>query len=79
MISTSTKVIVVLFGGRSRLLGSISDHVAAIIDAMLPCELSGQAIAEILYGGVNPSDKLPITYPKDSTNATTPYNHRRRS
>ncbi|KAE8987519.1 hypothetical protein PR001_g21513 [Phytophthora rubi] len=46
---------------------------------MLPCELSGQATAEILYGGVNPSDKLPITYPKDSTNATIPYNHRRRS
>ncbi|KAE8956597.1 hypothetical protein PR001_g31678 [Phytophthora rubi] len=29
---------------------------------MLPCELSGQAMPEILYGGVNPSDKLAITW-----------------
>ncbi|KAE9270412.1 hypothetical protein PR003_g30830, partial [Phytophthora rubi] len=64
-----TKVIVVLFGD---LLGSIPEQPAAIIDAILPCELSGQAMPEILYGGVNPSDKLAITYPKDLANAAIP-------
>ncbi|KAG6590962.1 Lysosomal beta glucosidase [Phytophthora cinnamomi] len=76
LAATGTKVIVVLFGGRPRLLGSIPDHAAAIIDGILPCELGGQAMAEILYGDVNPSGKLPITYPKDPANIAIPYNHR---
>ncbi|KAG6583212.1 Lysosomal beta glucosidase [Phytophthora cinnamomi] len=76
LAATGTKVVVVLFGGRPRLLGSIPDHAVAIIDGMLPCELGGQAIAEILYGDVNPSGKLPITYPKDPANIAIPYNHR---
>ncbi|KAG2502770.1 hypothetical protein JM16_009252 [Phytophthora kernoviae] len=70
-----TKVIVVLFEGRPRLLGSIPDNAMAIIDGLLPCELGGQAMAEILYGDVNPSGKLPITYPKDPANIAIPYNH----
>ncbi|POM67380.1 Glycoside hydrolase [Phytophthora palmivora] len=74
--ATGTKVIVILFGGRPRLLGSIPDNAAVIIDGMLPCELGGQAMAEILYGDVNPSGKLPITYPKDPANIAIPYNHR---
>eukprot|EP00644_Phytophthora_capsici_P009435 jgi/Phyca11/526839/estExt2_fgenesh1_pm.C_PHYCAscaffold_130100 len=76
LAATGTKVIVVLIGGRPRLLGSIPDNAVAIIDGMLPCELGGQAMAEILYGDVNPSGKLPITYPKDAANIAIPYNHR---
>ncbi|KAL4151013.1 hypothetical protein PRNP1_010399 [Phytophthora ramorum] len=76
LAATGTKVIVVLIEGRPRLLGSIPDHAVAIIDGMLPCELGGQAIAEIIYGDVNPSGKLPITYPKDPANIAIPYNHR---
>ncbi|KAF4139585.1 Fibronectin type III-like domain [Phytophthora infestans] len=76
LAATGTKVVVVLFEGRPRLLGSIPDNAAAIIDGMLPCELGGQAMAEILYGDVNPSGKLPITYPKDPANTAIPYNHR---
>ncbi|KAJ8548688.1 hypothetical protein ON010_g10983 [Phytophthora cinnamomi] len=53
--ATNTKMIVVLFEGRPRLLGSIPDHSMAIIDGLLPCELGGQAMAEIIYGEVNPS------------------------
>ncbi|KAL3660842.1 hypothetical protein V7S43_014244 [Phytophthora oleae] len=76
LAATGTKVIVILFEGRPRLLGSIPNNAAAIIDGMLPCELGGQAMAEILYGDVNPSGKLPITYPKDAANIAIPYNHR---
>ncbi|KAG6976281.1 hypothetical protein JG688_00001524 [Phytophthora aleatoria] len=73
--ATDTKMIVVLFEGRPRLLGSIPDHSMAIIDGLLPCELGGQAMAEIIYGEVNPSGRLPITYPKDPANIAIPYNH----
>ncbi|KUF92075.1 Coiled-coil domain-containing protein C16orf93 [Phytophthora nicotianae] len=76
LAATGTKVIVILFEGRPRLLGSIPKNAVAIINGMLPCELGGQAMAEILYGDVNPSGKLPITYPKDPANIAIPYNHR---
>ncbi|RLN55811.1 hypothetical protein BBJ28_00014859 [Nothophytophthora sp. Chile5] len=76
LASTGTKVIVVLFEGRPRLLGDLPSNVHAVINAMLPCELGGQAVAEIIYGQVNPSGRMPITYPKDAGNILMPYNHR---
>ncbi|GMF57570.1 unnamed protein product [Phytophthora fragariaefolia] len=75
LASTSSKVIIVLFEGRPRLLGDLPDNVYAIIDGLLACEMGGQAVAEILYGKVNPSGRLPITYPKDPANIEMVYNH----
>ncbi|KAG7390124.1 hypothetical protein PHYPSEUDO_008827 [Phytophthora pseudosyringae] len=74
--STGTKVILVLFEGRPRLLGELPENVYAVIDGLLACELGGKAMAEIIYGRVNPSGRLPITYPKDEANVAIPYNHR---
>ncbi|TMW60780.1 hypothetical protein Poli38472_000822 [Pythium oligandrum] len=76
LASTGTKVIVVLVGGRPRLLSGLPSNVHAVINALLPGELGGQAIAEIIYGKVNPSGRLPITYPKDPANIMIPYNRR---
>ncbi|GAB9468093.1 Lysosomal beta glucosidase [Globisporangium polare] len=76
LAATGTKVILVLVGGRPRLLSGLPSNVHAVIDALLPCELGGQALAEIIYGQVNPSGRLPITYPKDAANIMIPYNHR---
>ncbi|KAK1934199.1 Lysosomal beta glucosidase [Phytophthora citrophthora] len=74
--STGTKIILVLFEGRPRLLGELPENVYAVIDGLLACELGGKAMAEIIYGQVNPSGRLPITYPKDAANVAIPYNHR---
>ncbi|GMF38906.1 unnamed protein product [Phytophthora fragariaefolia] len=74
--STGTKVILVLFEGRPRLLGDLPENVYAVIDGLLACELGGKVMAEIIYGQVNPSGRLPITYPKDEANVAIPYNHR---
>ncbi|OWY98919.1 Glycoside hydrolase, partial [Phytophthora megakarya] len=76
LAATGTKVILVLFEGRPRLLGSLPDTASAIIDGLMPCEMGGQAMAEIIYGDVNPSGRLPITYPKDPANVAIPYYHR---
>ncbi|TYZ67882.1 hypothetical protein PybrP1_008466 [[Pythium] brassicae (nom. inval.)] len=76
LAATGTKVVLVLFGGRPRLLNGLPDAVHAVLHGLLPCELGGQAVAEILYGKVNPSGRLPITYPKDPANIMIPYNHR---
>ncbi|RLN94310.1 hypothetical protein BBJ28_00003832 [Nothophytophthora sp. Chile5] len=76
LAATGTKIILVLFEGRPRLLDTLPDTATAVIHGLLACELGGQAMAEILYGEVNPSGKLPLTYPKDSANVMIPYNHR---
>ncbi|OQR92659.1 glycoside hydrolase [Achlya hypogyna] len=77
--STGTKVILVLVEARPRILNGVADVVHAVIDAMLPCEAGGQAIAEIITGAVNPSGRLTITYPKTASydDMTTPYFQRK--
>ncbi|KAG7388461.1 hypothetical protein PHYPSEUDO_012522 [Phytophthora pseudosyringae] len=76
LASTGTKVILVLFEGRPRILKDLPENVYAVLNGMLACELGGQAVAEIIYGDVNPSGRMPITYPKDSGNVMIPYRHR---
>ncbi|KAG7388074.1 hypothetical protein PHYPSEUDO_013193 [Phytophthora pseudosyringae] len=73
--ATGTKVILVLAQGRPRLLQGLAEIAHAVVYAMLPGELGGQALAEILFGHVNPSGRLPITYPKTPATIGIPYNH----
>jgi beta-glucosidase len=76
LAATGTKVILVLFEGRPRILNDLPENVYALLNGMLSCELGGKAVAEIIYGDVNPSGRMPITYPKDTGNVMIPYNHR---
>lgn len=57
-------IIVVLINGRPLSTPWLEEHVDAILEAWEPGSFAGQAIAEILYGKVNPSGKLPITIPR---------------
>lgn len=71
----TTKVILVLITGRPRLLHGAHVGAKAVLLSSLPCEQGGEALAEIVFGAVNPSAKLPITYPK-AGGAILPYFHR---
>ncbi|KAH9156722.1 hypothetical protein AeRB84_001365 [Aphanomyces euteiches] len=76
LASTNTKLILVLVQGRPRFLNGLADVAHAVVNAMLPCELGGQALSSILLGRVNPSGRLPFTYPKNMADSTVPYYHR---
>ena len=61
---TGTPVIVVLINGHTVVSPALVDRCAAVIEAWLPGEAGGQAIAEVLFGRYNPGGKMPITVPK---------------
>ncbi len=64
MLGTGKPVVLVLFGGRNQVISSLRGRCAAVLQAWYPGEEGGRAVAEILAGDVNPSAKLPMTYPK---------------
>jgi beta-glucosidase len=72
---TGKPVILVLNEGRPRLIRKIEPGMAAIIQAYLPGNFGGNALADILSGDVNPSGKLPYTYPKYEQGLIT-YDHK---
>lgn len=59
------KVVVVLQAGGAISMGSWIDDVEGILMAWYPGIEGGNAIADILFGDVNPSAKIPITFPKN--------------
>lgn len=75
LAATGKPVILVLTEGRPRIINKFADNMDAIVMAYLPGNEGGPAIADVLFGDVNPSGKLPITYPK-SPNAFINYDHK---
>jgi beta-glucosidase len=68
-------VIGVFIGGRPRIVTSVIDDMDAYLWAGLPGFLGADAIADIISGDVNPSAKLPISYPKYEGHFV-PHNHK---
>lgn len=68
-------VVLVTFGGRPRIITEVADKARAVVLGFLPGMEGGAAMADILFGDVNPSGKLPISYPR-AVNDITPYDHK---
>ena len=66
-------IILVMVQGRPRIIREIEPLVDAIVMAYLPGDEGGRAISDVLFGDINPSGKLPYTYPKYSGNYLTYY------
>ena len=75
VVETGTPTVVVLINGRALATRWIAEHVPAIIEAWIPGEKGGQAIAEILFGDVNPSGKLTVTVPRHAGQLPVYYNY----
>ncbi|MDR0415287.1 MAG: glycoside hydrolase family 3 C-terminal domain-containing protein [Prevotellaceae bacterium] len=74
-LKTGAKVVVVLSEGRPRVISKFSSQVDAIVQTYLPGMYGAAALADVLIGKVNPSGKLPYTYPA-FPNSTVPYYHK---
>jgi beta-glucosidase len=73
---TGTPVVMVLIDGRPCALPWIAEHVPAIVEAWLPGEEGGEAVADALFGDYNPGGKLPITFPRAVGQIPIFYNHK---
>ena len=69
-------VIVVYVNGKPISEPWIQDNIPSIIEAWEPGNLGGKAVAEIIFGDINPSGKLPLTVPRSVGQLQMIYNHK---
>jgi beta-glucosidase len=63
-VQNQVPVVLVLATGRPRIITEYANKSTAVLQAYLPGNEGGTAIAKIIYGATNPSGKLPYTYPR---------------
>lgn len=73
--ATGTPTVLVLVEGRPRVVSRVADAARGVVLAYLPGMHGGEAIAEVLFGEVNPSGRLPFTYPRHPNDLVT-YDHK---
>jgi len=64
LVKTGKPVVAVLLNGRSLSVNLLEEKASAILEAWYPGEYGGMAVAEALFGDVNPGGKLPVTFPR---------------
>ena len=74
--ATGTPVVLVLMNGRPLAVQWAADHVAAIVEAWSLGVETGHALADMLFGDVSPSGKLPVTFPRAVGQVPIYYNHK---
>ncbi len=75
LAATGKPIILILNGGRPRIINKIEPLAEAVINVLLPGNYGGDALANILAGDANPSAKMPYTYPRNQAELTT-YDYR---
>ena len=76
LVKTGKPVVLVLFNGRPLTLTWEDAHVPAILDVWFGGSEAGDAIADVLFGDVNPSGKLTTTFPQNVGQIPLYYNHK---
>lgn len=73
---TGKPVVVVLMNGRPLTINWMARHIPSIVEAWYAGEKGGLAIADILLGRVNPSGKLPVSFPRSVGQLPFYYDHK---
>ena len=72
----NNELIVIYVNGKPIAEPWIAENVNSIIEVWEPGSLGGQAVGEIVFGDVNPSGKLPLTFPRSVGQLQMIYNHK---
>ena len=73
--ATGKPFVVVLFNGRPLTLTKVDASSPAILEAWFPGVEAGNAVADVLFGKVNPGGKLPVSFPRVLGQIPIYYNH----
>ncbi len=74
--ATGKPLVVVVIDGRPLALGSVAELASALVLAWLPGEEGGAAIADVLFGAISPSGRLPVSLPRSASQLPVFYNHK---
>ncbi|MDT5263017.1 MAG: beta-glucosidase [Acidobacteriota bacterium] len=72
---TGKPYVVVLFNGRPLTIGWVAENSPAILETWFPGTQGGNAVADVLFGDVNPGGHLPVTFPRTVGQEPLYYNH----
>jgi beta-glucosidase len=73
---TGKPYVVVLMNGRPLTINWVAENSPAILETWFAGTEAGNAIADVLFGDVNPSGKLPVTFPRHVGQSPLYYNHK---
>ena len=73
VVALGKPVVLVLLNGRPLSINWAAEHVPAILEAWEPGTEGGHAVADVLFGDVNPGGKLPVTFPRSAAHAPLYY------
>ncbi len=73
---TGKPIVLVLFNGRPMVINDEKEKADAILNVWFPGSEAGYAISDVLFGKVNPSAKLPMTFPRSVGQIPIYYNHK---
>lgn len=74
--ATGKPIVALVFGGRPLAICNLSEKASAIFQCWYLGQETGRAVADVLFGEVNPSGKLPITIPRSAGHIPAYYNYR---
>ncbi|MET0388850.1 MAG: glycoside hydrolase family 3 N-terminal domain-containing protein [Polyangiales bacterium] len=74
--ATGKPIVLLVMNGRPLALGWSQQHVPAIVETWYLGTEHGNAVADVLFGDVNPSGKLPVTFPRNVGQAPIYYAHK---
>ncbi|MDF2753075.1 MAG: beta-glucosidase BglX [Gaiellaceae bacterium] len=75
--ATGKPYVVVLFTGRPLALEDVIGDMPALLEAWFPGVQAGHAVADVVFGKVNPGGKLPVSFPRRLGQVPIYYNHER--